>query len=58
MRRPNDNIYGWYRGVMIYSDIIRPEYYATVHGEEIAETNVDKLKARIDWRLKRKEQMK
>lgn len=58
MRRRNDGVYGWYRGVMIYVDIHNPEYYAELDGEEVAERNVDKLKARLDWRLKKKEQKK
>lgn len=55
MRRPNDNVYGWYRGFRIYADINNPMYYVTVDGEEIEERNVDKLKSRIDWRLRKKE---
>lgn len=55
MRRPNDNVYGWYRGFRIYTDINNPMYYVTVDGEEIEERNVGKLKSRIDWRLRKKE---
>lgn len=55
MRRPQDTIYGVYLGITIYRDLHKPEYYALVNGEEIVESNIDKIKARIDWRVKRRE---